>query len=363
VTFRTLVVGIGGMGASHARAYANIPGFKIVGFVVAHNVERAKQLAAQLGLSIPIFTDYYEAMKITKPEVVSINTYTDTHAEYAIYAMQQGCHVFLEKPIAQNVPDAEQVAQVAKETGRKLVIGYILRHHPAWQMFVEYARQMGKPAVMRMNLNQQSYGHEWEIHKEFIRRMPPLVDCGVHYVDVMCQITKAKPIRVHGIAARLSDEIPNDSHNYGALHIVFDDGSVGWYEVGWGPMISRTAFFVKDVIGPKGSVSIGKDVSQVDPSDVSQHTAVNTLVVHWSDTDENGNRLREDQYVEIQDEPSHEELCQREQKYLYRAITENIDLSDHIKDAVESLRICYAAVESYTSGRAISLNKEGVIND
>jgi len=363
VTFRTLVVGIGGMGASHARAYANIPGFKIVGFVVAHNVERAKQLAAQLGLSIPIFTDYYEAMKITKPEVVSINTYTDTHAEYAIYAMQQGCHVFLEKPIAQNVPDAEQVAQVAKETGRKLVIGYILRHHPAWQMFVEYARQMGKPAVMRMNLNQQSYGHEWEIHKEFIRRMPPLVDCGVHYVDVMCQITKAKPIRVHGIAARLSDEIPNDSHNYGALHIVFDDGSVGWYEVGWGPMISRTAFFVKDVIGPKGSVSIGKDVSQVDPSDVSQHTAVNTLVVHWSDTDENGNRLREDQYVEIQDEPSHEELCQREQEYLYRAITENIDLSDHIKDAVESLRICYAAVESYTSGRAISLNKEGVIND
>ncbi len=340
--FRVLVVGVGGMGASHTRAYAHLPGFEIVGLVVARNVDRAKQLASRLGLSVPIFTDYYEAMRNTKLEVVSINTYTDTHAEYAIYAMQQGCHVFLEKPIAQNVSDAERVAQVARDTGRKLVVGYILRHHPSWQRFIEYARQMGKPLVMRMNLNQQSYGHEWEVHKEFIRRMPPLVDCGVHYVDVMCQMTRAKAKRVHGIAARLTDEVPVGTHNYGAMHIVFDDGSVGWYEVGWGPMISRTTFFVKDVFGPNGSVSIGKDVSQVDPSDVSQHTAVNTLVVHWSDRDSNGNRLRQDEYIEIQDEPSHEELCQREQEYLYRAIVEDIDLSDHVDDAVQSLKICYA---------------------
>jgi len=36
----------------------------------------------------------------------------------------------------------------------------------------------------------------------------------------------------------------------------FDDGSVGWYEAGWGPMMSETAFFIKDVMSPKGSVSI-----------------------------------------------------------------------------------------------------------
>ena len=36
----------------------------------------------------------------------------------------------------------------------------------------------------------------------------------------------------------------------------FDDGSVGWYEAGWGPMMSEVAFFVKDVVGPKGAVSI-----------------------------------------------------------------------------------------------------------
>jgi hypothetical protein len=54
---------------------------------------------------------------------------------------------------------------------------------------------------------------------------------------------------------------------------------VGWYEVGRGPMMSKVAFFVKDVIGPKGCVSIDKDISNVDPSDVSKHTTVDSIIV------------------------------------------------------------------------------------
>ena len=105
-----------------------------------------------------------------------------------------------------------------------------------------------------MNLNQQSNGETWDWHKRLMDSFPPIVDCGVHYVDVMCQMTQAKPIRVHAMGAHLTDEVP--VYNYGVLQVAFDDGSVGWYEAGWGPMMSETAFFVKDVIGPKGSVSI-----------------------------------------------------------------------------------------------------------
>ena len=61
-------------------------------------------------------------------------------------------------------------------------------------------------------------------------------------------------MRVHGIGAQLSRE--TKVQNYGHLHVVFDDGSVGWYEAGWGPMMSEVAYFVKDVVGPKGCVSI-----------------------------------------------------------------------------------------------------------
>jgi predicted dehydrogenase len=123
---------------------------------------------------------------------------------------------------------------------RKLVVGYILRVHPSWKKFIEIARTLGKPLVMRMNLNQQSRGQDWLTHKSLMDSMSPIVDCGVHYVDVMCQMTRAKPVRVSAIGARLSDELKPGMYNYGQLQVTFDDGSVGWYEAGWGPMMSES---------------------------------------------------------------------------------------------------------------------------
>jgi predicted dehydrogenase len=353
--YKVLVVGIGDMGGAHARGYAALPGYQIAGFVVAKNVERAKALAKDLEVEAPIYTDYYQAMKEVKPEVVSINTYVDTHAAFSTHAMRQGCHVFMEKPIAKTVKEAKEVERVFRQTGRKLVIGYILRVHPAWTRFIELARTLGKPLIMRMNLNQQSFGKEWALHKTFISNMPPLVDCGVHYVDVMCQMTRARPKLVQGIAARVSDEVDADKHNYGMLQVVFDDDSVGWYEVGWGPMMSRSAFFVKDVVGPKGCVSIDKDITHVNPSDVSKHVVVDSIILHSSQAGTDGYAASKDQIIKIPDEPDHNELCKREQEVLYKAITEDTDLTDHVADAVNSLKICFAAVQSYQKRKVVRL--------
>jgi predicted dehydrogenase len=352
---KTLVVGIGDMGGSHARGYAALPGYQIAGFVVAKNVERAKKLAKELKVEAPVYTDYYRAMKEIKPEVVSINTYVDTHAAFSTHAMRQGCHVFMEKPIAKTVAEAEEVQRAFLETKRKLVIGYILRVHPAWMKFIELTRTLGKPLIMRMNLNQQSFGKEWALHQTFIANMPPLVDCGVHYVDAMCQMTRAKPRLVQGMAARVSSEVDADKHNYGMLQVVFEDDSVGWYEVGWGPMMSKSAYFVKDVIGPQGCVSIDKDTTNVDPSDVSRHAEVDGIILHSAEADKTGYAAKKDQVIRLEDVPDHNELCKREQEVLYKAITEDVDLTDHVADAVNSLKICFAAVESYRTGKTIHL--------
>jgi hypothetical protein len=55
------------------------------------------------------------------------------------------------------------------------------------------------------------------------------------------------------------------------------------------------------------------------------------------------------------DEPDHDELCKREQEYLLKAIDEDIDLSDHMDDAVKSLRIVVAADESVKTGNVVAL--------
>jgi predicted dehydrogenase len=218
-------------------------------------------------------------------------------------------------------------------------------------------KNLGKPLVMRMNLNQQSHGYMWDVHRNLMKSLSPIVDCGVHYIDVMCQMTRSKPVRVSAIGARMTKDIPAGNYNYGQLQIHFEDGSVGWYEAGWGPMISQTAYFVKDVFGPKGSVSIvAKEAGgEGKSSSIEAHTKTESLRVHWADLDANNEFSRDDEWINLTDEPNHQELCDREQLYFLKAIQENVDLKDHLDDAVNSLRIAFACDESIKKGVMVQL--------
>lgn len=352
---RVLIVGCGNMGASHALAYHSLKNFEICGLV---STGKSKEiLNDKLGGSYQLFSSFEDAMETTQPDAVCISTYPDTHETFAIEAFKKDCHVFIEKPLADTVNGAQRVAEAARKAGKKLVVGYILRHHPSWVRFIQLSRGLGKPLVMRMNLNQQSKGEKWAVHRNLMKSLSPIVDCGVHYIDVMCQMTGAKPIQVSAIGARLTEDIPEGNYNYGQLQIRFDDGSVGWYEAGWGPMISETAFFVKDVFGPKGSVSIvAKEAGGTGKSDsIEAHTKTESLRYHHADLDENGQFLKEDTWINLEDEPDHQELCTREQRYFLKAIEENIDLSSHVEDAINSLRIAFACDESIRTGKMVLL--------
>ncbi len=352
---RVLVVGCGNMGASHAMAYNRTDGFEICGIV---STGRSKEvLNEKLGGGYALYDNFELALEATKPDAVCISTYPDTHETFAIEALENGCHVFIEKPLADTVAGAERVAAAAHKAGKKLVVGYILRHHPSWERFIQLAQELGKPLVMRMNLNQQSHGNMWTVHRNLMKSLSPIVDCGVHYIDVMCQMVRSKPVQVSAIGARLTEDIPAGNYNYGQLQIRFEDGSVGWYEAGWGPMISETAFFVKDVIGPKGSVSIvAKNAGGTGKSDsVEAHTKTESIRVHHADLGDNDEFLKPDIWINLEDEPDHQELCNREQRYFLKAIKEDIDLTDHVQDAVNSLRIAFACDESVRTGQVVLL--------
>lgn len=354
-SLRVLVVGCGNMGASHAMAFHLMEGVSICGLV---STGKSKEiLDEKLGGGYALFNDYAEALETTNPDAVCISTYPDTHELFAIMAFEKGCHVFMEKPIADSVAGAERVAAAAKKAGKKLVIGYILRHHPSWIKFIDISHQLGKPLVMRMNLNQQSHGYMWDVHRNLMKSLSPIVDCGVHYIDVMCQMVRSKPIQVSAIGARLTNDIPEGNYNYGQLQIRFEDGSVGWYEAGWGPMISETAFFVKDVIGPKGCVSIvAKNAGAAGKSDsVESHTKTESLRWHHADIDAQNKFTRPDDWIDLTDEPDHQELCNREQAFFLKAIHNDIDLTDHVDDAVNSLKIAFACDESVRTGKVIAL--------
>jgi predicted dehydrogenase len=338
---RVLVAGLGNMGQSHALAYHRDPRFQIVGLVNRTVRDLPEELQAY-----PLFADYALALAETRPDLVCVATYSDSHADYAVAAMEAGAHVFVEKPLATTVADAERVVATARRLNRKLVVGYILRHHPSWQRLIAEARALGGPYVFRLNLNQQSSGQTWAVHKALMQTTSPIVDCGVHYVDVMLQITDAAPVEVRGMGLRLSDEIAPDMYNYGHFQVLFNDDSCGWYEAGWGPMMSDTAFFVKDVISPRGAVSI-RMAEDARSDDIDTHTRTSTLRIHRAGIG--------DEDLSMADEPGHQALCDREQAFVARAIAEDIDLSRHMTDAVRSLAICLAADESVRRGQPVKL--------
>lgn len=342
------------MGTSHGRAFRAIDGFELCGIVTRG--DSGARLAEQLG-GMPHYRSFEKALATTRPDAVAVASFAETHVRFASLALETGCHVFVEKPLAENLEDATALVELAAKKSLALVVGYILRHHPSWKSFIEFARGLGKPLVMRMNLNQQSQGLEWATHKAIMQSTSPLVDCGVHYLDVMTQITNARAKRVHAVAARLTDDLKPGMYNYGQLQVVFDDGSVGWYEAGWGPMMSETAFFIKDVIGPKGAVSIesGLEIESVDSSDVNIHTNTNRIRRHHSAVDSRGMLTMADDLVQTSDEPDHDQLCRLEQEWFLEAIRGEVATAEHLEDVLESLRIVFAADQSIRSGQVVEL--------
>ena len=117
---KVVLAGCGNMGSSHARAYKMLNGFDIVGLVDV-DPQRRDKLATELG-EVAQFDDLDLAIEATQPQAVAICTYPDTHSELAIRGLNTGLHVFVEKPIASTVKQARQVAALAREKDKKVVV-------------------------------------------------------------------------------------------------------------------------------------------------------------------------------------------------------------------------------------------------
>ena len=118
------------------------------------------------------------------------------------------------------------------------------------------------------------------------------------------------------------------------------------------------------MVGPKGCVSIvvsqdgqteAKADGVSDSADIDQHTKTNALKIHYADVDDDKNFAKPDEIISMADEPDHQELCNREQELLLRAIREDLDLSESMAAAINSLRIVLAADESIRTEQVVRL--------
>lgn len=302
---RVLVVGVGRMGFAHAKACASIEGNEIVG-LVARDFSKWQEVTSYFP-DVPLYNDFYKALTFIKPDAVLISSYTDTHAEYSIASMKAGADVFVEKPLALNVKDAGRVINAARQFRRKLYVGYILRHHSLWQKFVTSAQTLQGPLKVTMTCNQHSIGEEWELHKNILNAgLSPLVDAGIHYVDLMAQLTAGELTDIKAVGAKSSDDMVVENETN--MTITYSDGSVFYFESGFGPNINPGDVPIKTAISANG-------YAEITPKD----TVLINDVEH---------RFEKNAYdLAIFDQ----------QKYFFDAINKDIDLEGHWRDVALSL--------------------------
>ena len=121
-------------------------------------------------------------------------------------------------------------------------------------------------------------------------------------------------------------------------------------------MMSECAYFVKDVVGPRGAVTI-ENRTAAHSDDVDSHTGTSCLRIHHSELDNSGDFMFDDDIVDVSD-AWHQELCEREQERFYRVIAEDQDMSTHWRQVRDSMRIVFAADESCRSGEVVHLATE-----
>ncbi len=187
-TVRAAVIGIGEMGWSHLRVYKTMPSVSVVGVADINKqaLERAKR-----EYNVPAYEDVEELLSRKKPGLVSIVVPTALHSRAALAAMRRGVHVLVEKPIAIDENEAEEMIAAAKKHNVKLMVGHIERFNPA-------VRELKK----RLEANE--LGDIYKIDVERIGPFPQRVvdtgvinDLSVHDLDIIRFLTGAVPIRMY----------------------------------------------------------------------------------------------------------------------------------------------------------------------
>jgi hypothetical protein len=89
--------------------------------------------------------------------------------------------------------------------------------------------------------------------------------------------------------------------------------------------------------------------------DIDTHTKTSRIRLHRAKLGAVGSFAEPEQLLSMEGEPGHQELCEREQAFLLKAIREDLDLTRHMADAVRSLAVCLAADQSVRTGKAVRL--------
>ncbi len=188
---RTVKIGIIGCGGiangKHLPSLKAVPNAEMVAFCDLIK-ERAEKAAAEYGTpDAKVYTDYKELLADPEIEVVHVLTPNRSHADISIDAMKAGKHVMCEKPMAKTAADAKRMVECAKETGKKLTIGYQHRQKPSSRYAKQYIETgaLGEIYYANCYAIRRRGTPNWGVFlNEYEQGGGPIIDIATHSLDL-----------------------------------------------------------------------------------------------------------------------------------------------------------------------------------
>jgi len=255
------VIGLG-IGRHHIQSYQTNPRAEVVA-IADQDEARLKEIGEQFSIK-QRYQSAEEMLAKEQLDIVSVCTPNKFHAPLTIAALQAGAHVLCEKPMAMNAAEAQQMLDVAKSTGKRIMINFSYRFTPdarALQAQVA-AGALGEIYFARTVWHRRrglpGFGG-WFGQKE-LAGGGPLIDLGVHRLDLALWLMGyPKPVWVmgssyHHIGSRLAKEQGKkfDVEDLAAGFVKFANGATLEVEASWAANIAENELMETRLLGTKG---------------------------------------------------------------------------------------------------------------
>jgi len=215
------VVGTGFWGKNHARIYKELAETELIA-ICDIDPQRAKAVANQFGAKP--YTSAAKMLKNTDIEAVSICTWSTALAKEATKAVEAGRHVLVEKPMAANVKQAENLLNKAEKEGVHLTVGFLMRFIPGLQHIKKAVQDKTIGELVCATAKRVS---QWP---ERIGDVGVVKDTAIHDIDVMLHLFNEDPIAVYAKTGTMRHIRFED---YAQIMLTFKDGKSAFIESNW----------------------------------------------------------------------------------------------------------------------------------
>jgi len=254
------------------------------------------------------FSDYNEMLKLDELDAVTVCTPNFLHKVPTIAALQAGKDVMVEKPMALNAVEAQEMIDAAEAAGKTLCIGFQWRLGPQSQALKKFARagQFGKVMFARVEAMRRKGVPSWGTftNKE-LNGGGPLIDMGVHAIEVGHYLMgEPKPIAASAQTwTYLGDkpvEVPGtfgvwDHENYtiedlAVGQIRFDNGAIMAVECSFVAHIEKESIFNVMLMGEKGGARLlppavfadqAGSMVNIEPQSIPNYHAMKPKMENW----------------------------------------------------------------------------------